>query len=171
MDDNERDVMREFQQLKRKCRIAPGPKGGQFPEWTQDGVESLPDFFNGTAHVWDAIFEDTYQFLHKATTQQIPETDEPIRILDVGCGTGLELAYIFERAPNARITGLDQAPRMLSELSQKYRDRMGQITLVEASCLEWPAGLSDFDFALSILTMHHFPPDTKRAVYANINRR
>jgi len=31
-------------------------------------------------------------------------------VLDVGCGTGLELEYILERAPNARITAMEPGP-------------------------------------------------------------
>ncbi|NKB69772.1 MAG: methyltransferase domain-containing protein [Candidatus Latescibacteria bacterium] len=167
MDQSEK-AWREFKQIKKTLRHSPAPQGEGFDEWTQEGVESLPQFFDGTAHVWDGVFGGTYRFLHESLAQQIPRTDEAIRILDIGCGTGLELAHIFARAPRARITGLDQAPRMLAELARKYQDRMDQIDLVEASCLDWPAGLAGFDFAVSILTMHHFPPRTKPGVYASI---
>ena len=158
----------EFNRIQEACTRAPAPEGEGFPEWTRDGVESTSEFFDGTAHLWDGRFGSTYQFLHTATANQIPSTDDAITILDVGCGTGLELEFIFERAPNARITGLDQAPRMLAELRRKYADRHDQISLVEASCLEWPKELSNFDFALSILTLHHFPPETKHGIYSRI---
>ena len=162
------ETHKELERIREECTWAPGPEGDDFPEWTHEGVESTSEFFDGTAHLWDAHFGPTYRFLHEATASQIPATDEPIAILDVGCGTGLELEFIFDRAPNARITGLDQAPRMLSELRRKYSDRKDQISLVQASCLEWPQGLSDFDFALSILTLHHFPPQIKSRIYRSI---
>lgn len=57
---------------------------------------------------------------------------------------------------------------MLAELRKKYEPRSHQIALVEASCLEWPPGLGGFDFAMSILTVHHFPPDTKVKIYESI---
>ena len=169
MQEVEREQLdEEFNQVKEACTRAPGPVGEDFPEWTRDGVESASEFFDGTAHLWDTRFGATYRFLHTATANQIPSTDDAITILDVGCGTGLELEFIFERAPNAQITGLDQAPRMLAELRRKYADKIDQISLVETSCLEWPNELSNFDFALSILTLHHFPPETKRRIYPNI---
>ena len=139
------------------------------PEWArEDGVENLSEFFNGTAHLWDAKFGDNYTDLHVETAAQLPATDEAIAILDVGCGTGLAFEHIFKRAPNAKLTGLDQAPRMLDEIRRKYGDRLGQIELVESSCLEWPAALAGFDFAVSNLTTHHFAPDIKKGVYRDI---
>jgi tRNA (cmo5U34)-methyltransferase len=163
------DPDEEFRRISQNCDHAPGPQGEGFPAWAGDGViEDLPQFFDGTAHVWDARFAANYRFLHQAVADQIPCTDAPLTILDVGCGTGLELEYIFQRAPNARITGMDQAPRMLTELWRKYTKRTGQIDLVQCSCLDWPADLKDFDYALSILTLHHFPPKTKPGIYADI---
>lgn len=158
----------EFNRISEECTRSPAPEGEGFPTWTQDGIESTSEFFNSTAHLWDARFGSKYSDLHKAVAKQIPKTNEPISILDVGCGTGLELEFIFERAPNARITGLDQAPRMLAELRKKYADRIAQITLIETSCLQWPKGLSDFDYAISILVLHHFPPETKQQIHSNI---
>ena len=52
---------------------------------------------------------------------------------------------------------------MLQEIERKFADRIDQITLIEASCLEWPDGLRDFDHVVSILTVHHFPPATNAA--------
>ena len=42
------------------------------------------------------------------------------RILDLGCGTGLELGYYFERVPTAEVTGIDLAPGMLEVLKKKF---------------------------------------------------
>ncbi|MCY4058513.1 MAG: class I SAM-dependent methyltransferase [Gammaproteobacteria bacterium] len=150
----------EFERLRViSGRVARDPGGVGMD------VENLPDFFNNVAHLWDAKFAEGCAPLHRATATRVARTREPVRILDVGCGTGLELEYILERAPNARITAMDQAPRMLAELERKYVDRMPQIELLEASCVDWPAGLKGFDYVVSILCVHHFPPDTKREIY------
>ena len=161
------DLDAEFERLRATARIAPPPTGDGFPDWTQDGVESLIDFFDNTAHLWDSKFEARYADLHRQVAAQIPTTSDAIRILDVGCGTGLELQHVFKRAPNARITALDQSPRMLAELAAKFEDRASQIQLVSASCLEWPQELGQFDYVISVLCVHHFPPDTKRGVYGD----
>ena len=163
--ENDREAFeREFERLRMSGRVARDPGGVGFD------VESLPDFFNSVAHLWDAKFADDCADLHRETARRIAPTDEPVRILDVGCGTGLELGAIFERAPNARITAMDQAPRMLLEVARKYAARLSQIELLEASCVDWPAGLEGFDYVVSILCVHHFPPDTKVGIYRSFRQ-
>ncbi|MEM7363027.1 MAG: class I SAM-dependent methyltransferase [Pseudomonadota bacterium] len=157
----------EFEKQRALSRIAPGPQGAGFPEWTQDGVESLTDFFNNTAHLWDQKFEHRYGTLHQQVANAIPRTENPLRILDVGCGTGLELKPIFERVPNAKVTAMDQSPQMLDELARKFALRSPQIELRLASCLEWPADLTGFDVVVSVLCAHHFDPPTKTQLYGN----
>ena len=161
IENDRRALDEEFERLRESGRVLRDPGGIGYD------VESLPDFFNAVAHLWDAKFAVACDRLHRAVAAQLPATREPLRILDVGCGTGLELTHIFERVPNAEITAMDQAPRMLAELGRKYSARMGQITLLEASCVEWPSGLVDFDYVVSVLCVHHFPPDTKVGIYRN----
>ncbi|MDE0036813.1 MAG: class I SAM-dependent methyltransferase [Gammaproteobacteria bacterium] len=95
----------EFERLRViSGRIARDPGGVGMD------VENLPDFFNNVAHLWDAKFAEGCAPLHRATATRVPRTRERVRILDVGCGTGLELEYILERAPNARITAMEPGP-------------------------------------------------------------
>ena len=161
---NERIKRSELDAEFERLRVVSG-RVARDPGGVGMDVESLPDFFNNVAHLWDAKFAIDCAPLHRATAARIPRTDAPLEILDVGCGTGLELEYVFERAPNARVTAMDQAPRMLAEIERKYASRMGQIELLEASCVDWPSGVEGFDYVLSILCVHHFPPDTKREIY------
>ena len=99
---------------------------------------------------------------------QISPTEGQIRILDLGCGTGLELDQVFLRAPNARITGIDLAAGMLNRLREKYRSRADQIQLIEGNYLDVPFGEGEYDYAISSLTTHHLPPETKVIVYRKI---
>ena len=164
IENNRRALDAEFERLRESGRVLRDPGGIGYD------VESLPDFFNAVAHLWDAKFAGDYDSLHRAVAAQFPVTREPIKILDVGCGTGLELAHIFERVPNAQITAMDQAPRMLAALATKYAAQMGQITLLEASCVQWPADRVDFDYVVSVLCVHHFPPETKVRIYRNFRQ-
>lgn len=49
------------------------------------------------------------------TAKQLP-TIENCHILDLGCGTGLELEKYYLLNPSARITGIDLSQGMLSTL-------------------------------------------------------
>lgn len=42
------------------------------------------------------------------------------RLLDLGCGTGLELEEYFKRNPTARVTGIDLAQGMLRALEAGF---------------------------------------------------
>ena len=41
-------------------------------------------------------------------------------LLDIGCGTGLELDEIFSRMPGLQVTGIDLSAEMLAVLKQKH---------------------------------------------------
>ncbi len=161
----------EFLRRVEQLRIAPGPSGDDVPEWTTDGIEELPEFFNSTADIWDQKFgaepDDPF---YQAVALQIPQTDEPIDILDLGCGTGIQLEFVFERAPNAKVTAIDRAPNMLKQLRSKFSNKTEQLRLQQGSLLELTFGHHRYDYAISTLTMHHFLPQRKVAVYKEVRK-
>ncbi|MCL1796164.1 MAG: class I SAM-dependent methyltransferase [Clostridia bacterium] len=87
-------------------------------------------------------------------------------MLDLGCGTGLELTDVFARFPNIHITGIDMTQEMLDLLAKKYPPE--RMTLVCGDYLSADFGKERFDAALSFQTMHHFTHDTKRSLYRRI---
>jgi len=89
-------------------------------------------------------------------------------LLDLGCGTGLELEEVFKHYPDVQVTGIDLTQAMLDKLSTKYGDK--QITLICASYLGYDFGVEEYDCAISFETMHHFPWEEKLALYKNIHR-
>ena len=83
-------------------------------------IEEMADFFNLRAggyddHMKGAIAKDFNDF-YKTISFSIPDTNDIIDILDLGCGTGLEIEGIFKKAPNAVLTCVDLSSEMLSEL-------------------------------------------------------
>ena len=88
------------------------------------------------------------------------------RILDLGCGTGLELEEYFRLAPDARITGIDLSDVMLSALRAKFPGK--DITLINASYFDTPFGIEAYDGAVSVESLHHFPADMKLGLYRRL---
>ena len=159
----------EFVKRKMRLRIAPGPLGDDVPEWTTDGIEELPGFFNSTADIWDQKFgAESNDPFYQAVAAHIPRTDESIDILDLGCGTGIQLEFVFERAPNAKVTAIDRAPNMLKQLRTKFADKTEQLRLQQGSLLELSFGDHAYDYAISTLTMHHFLPERKVVIYKRV---
>ena len=91
-----------------------------------------------------------------------------VRILDLGCGTGLELGYYYELVPAARITGIDLAPGMLEQLRRKFPGR--SLTLIQGSYFDVPFGEAAFDAAVSVESLHHFTQAEKIPLYTKLQK-
>ncbi|WP_226392215.1 class I SAM-dependent methyltransferase [Ructibacterium gallinarum] len=88
------------------------------------------------------------------------------RILDLGCGTGLELEPYYEWNPSAQITGIDLAPGMLQVLKNKFPDK--KLNLIVGSYFDVPMGIKIFDAAVSVESLHHFTLEEKIFLYQKV---
>ena len=88
-------------------------------------------------------------------------------MLDLGCGTGLELQEYFAKNPKANVTGIDLSQKMLSALKRKlpYFD----IELLCGSYFDLPFGTDCFDAAVSVESLHHFTKEEKLGLYKKLN--
>lgn len=87
-------------------------------------------------------------------------------LLDLGCGTGLELDEIFRRNPFIKVTGIDLTKAMLDKLKQKHPDKNMQ--LINASYFDYDLGSCKYDVVISFQTMHHFSHKDKIKLYSKI---
>lgn len=90
------------------------------------------------------------------------------RVLDLGCGTGLELGYYFERNPEACVTGIDLAAGMLDALKKKFENRA--LTLIRGSYFDVPFETEFYDAAVSVESLHHFSKEEKVLLYRKVLR-
>ena len=88
------------------------------------------------------------------------------RLLDLGCGTGLELEPIFARFPALKVTGVDLTAAMLDRLRAKFPDR--ELTLIRGSYVGMDFGRACYDAAVSFETLHHLEPEEKGALYRQV---
>jgi tRNA (cmo5U34)-methyltransferase len=136
--------------------------------------EVMGAFFDARAtgyddYIRDDIFgEVAFTQFYQAVSAPIEETAEPLDILDLGCGTGLEIDFLLSHVPNARITGVDLSEEMLDLLRKRYAARMDQITLIKGSYLGMPLGTQAWDHVISVMSMHHILQDTKLELYRKI---
>lgn len=87
-------------------------------------------------------------------------------LLDLGCGTGLELDEIFKVLPNICVTGIDMTLAMLEELKAKHPDK--KLKLICDDYFKVDFGKETFDCAVSFQTMHHFSHQKKIELYSKI---
>lgn len=88
------------------------------------------------------------------------------KLVDFGCGTGLELNEIFKRFPKVSITGIDLSKGMLEKLQEKYPKQ--QMTLIQGDYMIYDFGENQFDSAISVMTMHHFNHEDKLMLYKKL---
>lgn len=89
------------------------------------------------------------------------------RILDLGCGTGLELEAYFPLCPSARVTGIDLSEKMLSALKCKFPGK--DISLIAGSYFDVPLGAAVYDAAVSVESLHHFTAEEKLPLYRRLH--
>ena len=141
----------------------------------EEKPDNMAAFFDTRAAGYDDyirgyIFADsTFTQFYQAVSSPIEKTDEPLNILNLGCGTGLEIEFLFQRVPNALITGVDLSQNMLELLRKRYIAHMSQITLVPDSYLTMPFGAKTYDHIISAMSIHHLLRDTKRELYMKIH--
>ena len=107
------------------------------------------------------------QSLYPFTASCLP-LESHANILDLGCGTGLELGYYFQVNPSAAVTGIDLAPGMLAALREKFSGR--DITLIEGSYFDTPFPENCYDAAVSVESLHHFTKREKTPLYRKVYR-
>ncbi len=90
------------------------------------------------------------------------------KLLDLGCGTGLELDEIFKLLPDISVTGIDLTQAMLDKLKQKHSGK--KLELICGSYFDIPLKPNSFDIAISFQTMHHFSHEKKVGLYKNIHK-
>lgn len=89
-------------------------------------------------------------------------------LLDIGCGTGLELEALYRRFPRLHVTGVDLCEAMLQKLRVKYREQ--RPVLLRADYTTYPFAENAYDAALSFETLHHFPYAQKQSIYEQLYR-
>ena len=133
--------------------------------------EAMGAFFNARAGGYDthmgASLADAETYYRALAAPFAPST-APLEILDLGCGTGLEIPAVLEKAPNAQLTCIDLSAEMLRILQEKFP--LENLQVIQGSYLTHSFGEARYDAALSSMTLHHLLPGQKTALYARLCR-
>ena len=136
-----------------------------------DNPEIMADFFNVRAKTYENHQKESiesFEQFYDSISSCISETKSKIRILDIGCGTGLELDGILKRVPSAIITAVDVSAELLNRLVNRFKDYPNQITPVQESYLKFHFRKNYYDYVIAVMTLHHLLHDTKRKLYRRI---
>lgn len=131
-------------------------------------MEKMAAFFDSRVDGYDEHMLsdiDSARAFYPFTAGCLP-TNPDCHVLDLGCGTGLELEEYFRLNPTARVTGIDLAPGMLSALQAKFPDKA--LALVCGSYFDVPFGEGAYDATVSVESLHHFTKAEKIPLYRKV---
>lgn len=132
-------------------------------------LEKMTDFFAERAEMYDEHMLTEVEGCregYKRMASLVPADTQSL--LDLGCGTGLELDEIFALYPDIEVTGIDLSDVMLGRLRKKHPEK--KLKLICADYFTEALDVNKFDCAVSFQTMHHFPKEKKLSLYGKINR-
>lgn len=131
-------------------------------------LEKMNEFFNKRLDGYDEHMMtniESSDVFYPFTANCLPKADGA-KILDLGCGTGLELEHYFRLNPSAKITGIDLTESMLNALKNKFPEK--DLTLICGSYFDVPFDENTFDAAVSVESLHHFTKEEKIPLYTKL---
>ena len=130
-------------------------------------LETMSDFFTARTEMYDEHMLTEVEGCKEGYAKMASLVPDDVQtLLDLGCGTGLELEAIFGRIPQLKVTGIDLTASMLQKLREKFPDK--DIKLICGDYFQVEFGENSFDCAVSFQTMHHFAKDKKLTLYKKI---
>ncbi|MCH5324696.1 MAG: class I SAM-dependent methyltransferase [Eubacterium sp.] len=133
-------------------------------------LEKMDVFFENRLSDYDEHMLTTIEGaddFYKYTAARLP-MESDARVLDLGCGTGLELEKYFLLNPGAHITGIDLSKGMLETLAAKFPDK--KLDLICESYFDADLGVGQYDAAVSVESLHHFTSKRKLSLYQKLIR-
>lgn len=132
-------------------------------ETTDVELEEMGDFFTRRISDYEehmAIWSRAYQRFAQFFPLNVKS------ILDLGCGTGLELDEIWKMNPNIEVVGVDLCQSMLNKLREKHADKKLQVICKDY--FQYDFGIEKWDAIISFESFHHFFPKQKKVLYDKI---
>jgi ubiquinone/menaquinone biosynthesis C-methylase UbiE len=119
---------------------------------------------------------------HLARPTEEAEAAAPLRILDVGAGTGRFMTFVRDSFPSADVMCLDLSPFYLAEAREGHAHwealrgaaatgrRTGAASFVQAAAEAQPLDDASFDAVTCVYLMHELPPAVRAAVASELAR-
>ena len=126
-------------------------------------LEEMGDFFAARIGDYEEHMLEHWAFGYEYLAKLVPEDAQ--HVLDLGCGTGLELDELFKLRPDVKVTGIDLAKSMMEKLKEKHADK--NIDLICGSYFDEPFP-QNVDAVISFESLHHFTAAEKLPLFRKI---
>jgi len=127
--------------------------------------------FNESVDYYDSWVQKAlpcYQEIFSVAVESIPfSTEQNLKILDLGAGTGLFSYHVFQQYQNADYTLVDVAEQMLELSKKRFASAEDGFSFITG---DYRTALPDslFDLVISSLSIHHLGDGDKQKLFRNI---
>lgn len=164
-----------FRRLNNPSRVynrEQNTVGREYDAWTSEGI--LEYYWGEHIHLgWYAekerkgpfyggkdFIEAKYDFIDKML--EFSQTDQPAKVLDVGCGIGGTSRYIAKKFPNAEVTGItisNQQQQRATELATERKIPNAKFEICDALDMKYED--NSFDLVWACESGEHMPDKEK----------
>jgi len=167
-----RGVLREavqLGQLQESARVALDASARMGRKHRYDSRGLAYESMRYGAEHWQIYFRMRAQALVDLIEKHLPK-DRPLRILEVGCGTGLTLQRMVEVRPGDQLFGADFSMTMLQQANEKLETRDEPASLVQGNGLALPFPDEQFDLVYATRFIHQFDHELKKKIHGEMRR-
>ena len=94
---------------------------------------------------------------HECLIQTMGDLNRPVRLLDIGCGTGVFAKRVKQEHPQVEAWAVDLSRNMLQEGVERIQDVCTSIQFVQADSEALPLASDSFDVVTCANSFHHYP--------------
>jgi ubiquinone/menaquinone biosynthesis C-methylase UbiE len=120
-------------------------------------------YYNVLSAVYDVLNPYLYTSSMRGEVAKLVDREKPLRVLDVGCGTGYTTAGILRLGNVCEVVGVDQNHKQLQKAARKLSIEKMRLSLSRGDAEKLPFKDESFDAVVSVGAMEYFP-DPKKAL-------
>ena len=141
----------------------------QKPRTTRNSRAFLADkkralaYYNLLSSAYDVLNPYFYTSSMRGEVAKLVDREEPLRVLDVGCGTGYTTAGILRLGSVCEVVGVDQNRKQLQRAARNLNMEKTKLSLSRGDVENLPFADEVFDAVVSVGAIEYFP-DSERAL-------
>ncbi len=94
-------------------------------------------------------------------------TDKELKVLDLGCGTGVLSYLILQKFPESTLHAFDLSENMIDKSKELLINFEGRVSFQQGDCTQDLMG-EDYDLIITSLALHHLTDPEREGVYQEI---